>query len=73
VLAVVAKIASNTNTIEYPNTNPIAFLTVFDVLFSSLPAKYDIYTGSNGRIQGEIKLAIPSTNVNTYSIKSSFK
>ena len=55
VLAVVAKIASNTNTIEYPNTNPIAFLTVFDVLFSSLPAKYEIQTGSNGKIQGEIK------------------
>ena len=56
------------NTNVNPITNPKALIIFLVLFFSSSPIKYDIYIGIIGRRQGEIKLAIPSKNVNKYSI-----
>ena len=51
-----------------PSTKPEAPSRVFFVLLSPPPAKYERYTGSIGRRQGDIKVIIPSTNDTRYCI-----
>jgi hypothetical protein len=51
-----------------PIIKPRAFLTVFFVSLSPPPAKYETYTGSIGKRQGETKVIIPSRNDIKYCI-----
>ena len=53
------------------HTKPSAHLSVFAVLLSPPPAKYEIYIGSIGNRQGDTKVIIPSKNDIKYCIFSS--
>ena len=56
---------------KFDNVNPKIKNTVLSTVLLFLfllPAKYEIYAGNNGNIHGDIKLAIPSNRVKTYSI-----
>ena len=58
-----ANIDSIKKIVENPNTNPKAFITALEVFLSFSPTKYDIYIGSIGNKQGEIKLDTTTKNV----------
>ena len=59
----VANIAIKINIKEKPIQNIMAFIIVFLMLSFSLPEKYEIYKGTNGKMHGDIKLAKPSRKV----------
>jgi len=60
-----ANAPSETNSTVKPETKPNTLTRAFRLSPSSiLPAKkYDTYTGSNGRMHGEMNVIIPSKNV----------
>ena len=63
-----ARAPIETNTAVNPNIKPNAFLMTLLFLCSPPPAKYEAYTGSIGRRQGEMKVTIPSKNAMKYCI-----
>ena len=63
-----ARAPSSTNTRVKPRIKPRAFFTVFLVSRWPPPEKYEMYTGSMGSRQGEMKVMIPSRNEMKYCI-----
>ena len=63
-----ANAPSITKTMVKPVTKPTAPFNVFAVVLSPPPAKYEMYMGSIGSKQGDIKVIIPSRNDIKYCI-----